>query len=119
MNTDIQFATQPLPKNYWQLDLAGRLDSKTSRTLEDILNEALVEQKHYRLIVNMDGVDYISSSGLKALVTAWRLARDHGGDILLTNLQTRIQEVFDMIGFDMMFNIYDTPQDALDADPLG
>ncbi|MCI0711705.1 MAG: anti-sigma factor antagonist [Chloroflexi bacterium] len=116
---DIYIASRALEKNYWQIDLAGRLDSKNSGTLEEILTEALVDQEHYRLIVNMDGVEYISSSGLKALVAAWRLARDHGGDVLLTNLQHRIMEIFDMIGFDMMFNIYETPADAIDADPIG
>lgn len=115
---EIYVASKAREKNYWQIDLAGRLDSKNSNTLEDILNEALVEQEHYRLIVNLDGVDYISSSGLKALVSAWRLARDNGGDVLLTNLRNRIQEIFNMIGFDMMFNIYDSPGDAIDADPI-
>jgi anti-anti-sigma factor len=116
---DIYVASKALEKDYWQIDLAGRLDSKNSGTLEEILTEALVDQEHYRLIVNMDGVEYISSSGLKALVAAWRLAREHGGDVLLTNLQHRIMEIFDMIGFDMMFNIYETPADAIDADPIG
>ena len=117
-STQIYVASKAREKNYWQIDLAGRLDSNNSSTLEEILNEAL-EQGHYRLIVNLDGVDYISSSGLKALVTAWRLARDNGGDVLLTNLRNRIKEIFNMIGFDMMFNIYDSPSDAIDADPLG
>jgi anti-anti-sigma factor len=117
--TDITVSSKALAKNYWQINLAGRLDSNTSITLEEILQEALIDNKQYRLIVNLDGVEYISSSGLKALVSAWRTARDNGGDVLLTNLQARIQEIFDMIGFDMMFNIYDTPADALDADPLG
>ena len=115
----IHVASKAREKNYWQIDLAGRLDSNNSGTLEDILQEALVGQEHYRLIVNMDGVDYISSSGLKALVTAWRLARDQGGDVILTSLRSRIQEIFNMIGFDMMFNIYDSPSDAIEADPLG
>lgn len=116
---DIHVASKAREKNYWQIDLAGRLDSNNSGTLEDILQEALIQQEHYRLIVNLDGVDYISSSGLKALVTAWRLARDNGGDVILTSLRNRIQEIFNMIGFDMMFNIYDSPSDAIDADPLG
>lgn len=119
LSNNLHVGTHAREKNYWQLDLAGRLDSKNSTTLEEILHEALIDQGHYRLIINLDGVDYISSSGLKALVTAWRLARDNGGDVLLTNLQARIQEIFDMIGFDMMFNIYPTPTDAIDADPIG
>lgn len=113
----IQVSSKPLAKNYWQLNLAGRLDSKTSGELEAVLKNALA-QEHYRLIVNMDGVEYISSSGLKALVSAWRVAREQGGDVVLTNLQPRIREIFDMIGFDMMFQIFNTPADVLKADPI-
>jgi anti-sigma B factor antagonist len=63
-------------------------------------------------------VDYISSSGIKVLVSAWRLSRQHAGDVILTDLQPRIREVFEMIGFDMMFHIYDSPGDVIADDPI-
>jgi anti-sigma B factor antagonist len=72
----------------------------------------------YRLVVNLDEVEYISSSGLKVLVSAWRLTRQNGGDVLLASLQPRIREVFEMIGFDMMFHIYDSPAEAIADDPI-
>ncbi|PJF44222.1 MAG: anti-sigma factor antagonist, partial [Phototrophicales bacterium] len=79
---------------------------------EQALEEEL-QQGHFRLLISFAHVTYISSSGLKVLVTAWRKARDNKGDVILAALQPRILEVFEMIGFDMMFNIYDSPEAAL------
>lgn len=116
--SELTINTKPLPKNYLQVDLRGRLDSQTSPKVEQELKLIIGEKGFYRLIVNLTEVDYISSSGLKVLVSAWRLARQHAGDVILTDLQPRIREVFEMIGFDMMFHIYDSPGDVIADDPI-
>jgi anti-sigma B factor antagonist len=54
----------------------------------------------------MVDVEYIASSGLKVLVSAWRRAHDRGGDVILSGLQPRIIEIFEMVGFDMLFQIF-------------
>lgn len=116
--TDLHVNREVLDTGYILIDLAGQIDSHTSSQVEAILNEEIQEHQHYRLIVTFDAVTYISSSGLKVLVTAWRKARDHKGDVLITGLQPRILEVFEMIGFDMMFQIYDTPAAAIADNPI-
>ena len=108
-----------LDKGYVQLNLIGQIDSHTSAQFESALNEDLTKYGHYRLVLSFADVTYISSSGLKVLVSAWRRAREHEGDVLITDLQPRIREVFDMIGFDMMFKIYNSPADAVADDPIG
>lgn len=102
----------PVANGFVQIDLKGQIDSHTSQQVEDALEQEL-SQHHYRLLVSFAHVTYISSSGLKVLVTAWRKAREQKGDVVLAALQARILEVFEMIGFDMMFNIYDSPEAAL------
>jgi anti-anti-sigma factor len=106
-----------LEQGYILLSVTGQIDSHTSAQLEDALNAEL-HAEHYRLIVAFDNVTYISSSGLKVLVTAWRKAHDEDGDVLITGLQPRISEVFEMIGFDMMFNIYETVAKAIAENPI-
>ena len=67
----------------------------------------------------MTDVEYIASSGLKVLVTAWRRARETSGDVVLSGLQPRIIEIFEMVGFDMLFQVFPTLAAALDARSSG
>lgn len=93
---------------------AGRLDSNSSALLEQTLT-ALLDKDFVWLIVDMADVDYIASSGLKVLVAAWRRARESSGDVVLSNLQPRIIEIFEMVGFDMLFQIFHDLDAALAA----
>ncbi|WP_119066763.1 anti-sigma factor antagonist [Aggregatilinea lenta] len=92
----------------------GRLDSNTSPVLEQVLN-AHLQRGHYWLFVDLAGVEYIASSGLKILVSAWRRANEHNGDLVLSGLQPRIIEILEMVGFDMLFQIFPDLDDALQA----
>jgi len=90
----------------------GRLDSNTSPVLERALTSQL-QKGHFRLFVDMPDVEYIASSGLKVLVSAWRRAQDGGGNVVLSGLQPRIREIFEMVGFDMLFEIFPDLDTAL------
>lgn len=113
----ININRRTVEEGYVLLSVTGQIDSHTSSQLEDALNTELIAG-HFRIIVAFDNVTYISSSGLKVLVTAWRKAHDANGDVLITGLQPRIREVFEMIGFDMMFSIYDTVPSAIADNPI-
>lgn len=91
---------------------AGRLDSNTSQQLEQVLN-AQLQMGVVWLFVDMSDVEYIASSGLKVLVAMWRRARESNGDVILSNLQPRIIEIFEMVGFDMLFQIFADLDSAL------
>lgn len=94
----------------------GRLDSNTSPQLEQTIT-AQLEKKHVWLFVDMAEVEYIASSGLKVLVAAWRRAREQDGDVILSGLQPRITEIFEMVGFDMLFQVFPDLDAALAARP--
>ena len=93
---------------------SGRLDSSSSPRLEKSLRMQLQQDTTW-LLVDMADVEYIASSGLKVLVSAWRRARDAGGDVVLAGMQPRIIEIFEMVGFDMLFEIYPDLHAALAA----
>ncbi|MCZ7538510.1 MAG: anti-sigma factor antagonist [Anaerolineae bacterium] len=95
---------------------AGRLDSSTSLYLEHALEAQLASGRTW-LYVDMAAVEYIASSGLKVLVTAWRRAREKGGDVVLSSLQPRLVEIFEMVGFDMLFQVFPDLDSALAARP--
>jgi anti-sigma B factor antagonist len=93
---------------------SGRLDSNNSPLLEKTLVSQL-ERGIIWLFVDMSDAEYIASSGLKVLVSAWRRARDNQGDVVLSGLQPRIVEIFEMVGFDMLFQIFPDLDSALTA----
>jgi anti-anti-sigma factor len=57
-------------------------------------------------------VSYISSRGLKTLVSSWRRAGDAGGNLVLFGMVSRVSSVFDTVGFTSLFDIYETLDDA-------
>jgi len=100
--------------NIWQeaisdharlVGVTGRLDQNLTPALEAELLE-LLKQGYYHLVVNLHEVNYINSGGLRCLVTAWRQSRQNGGDLKLCGLSERVTEIFSMVGFDKVFQIY-------------
>lgn len=108
------FPIRRLDKGAVVIAPSGRLDSNSSPDLERLLTMLLEEGQHW-LFIDMTDVTYIASSGLKILVSAWRRAQDQNGDVLLSGMQPRITEIFEMVGFDMLFRIFPTLEAALAA----
>ncbi len=92
----------------------GRVDSSVGRQLEAALTSQISAGQR-RIVVDMDGVTYISSTGLKALLSALRRLQALNGGITLAGLKPRVQETFEMSGFDTLFIIKPTAQDAVAA----
>ncbi len=95
----------------WIVMPDGRLDSTASRTLETAL-QAQLDVTHTRLVIDMSRVQYISSSGLRVFVSIWRRAQKQGGNIALTGLSPRVREVFQISGFDTLFTIASSMEEA-------
>lgn len=89
----------------WSVIPHGRLDSAATPALDVVLTD-LFERGHDRLVVDMTDVTYISSRGLKTLVSAWRTARERGGDVLLCSMSSHVFKVFETVGFTRVFAIY-------------
>lgn len=102
---DANFPVRALDETAVIIAPSGRLDSNTSPQLERVLNQQL-EHGVIWFFIDMSDVEYIASSGLKVLVATWRRAQDRSGDVLLSSLQPRITEIFEMVGFDMLFTIF-------------
>lgn len=101
-------------KNVNIVSLSGRLDAYSANELEKKLG-SLIEAAQVRLAVNLEQVEYISSSGLRVLLAALKKVRKQQGDIKLACLQPYVKEVFDIAGFTQLFNILDTEEAAVDS----
>lgn len=96
------------------ISLSGRLDAYSANDLEEKLN-AMIDEAQVRMIVSLENLEYISSSGLRVLLAALKNVRKQQGDIKLSCLQPYIKEVFDIAGFSQLFNIFDNDESAIDS----
>jgi anti-sigma B factor antagonist len=94
------------------LDLNGELDAHTASELEAAIQKCKDDQQ-YQIVVNGGQLQYISSAGLGVFMAYIEEVRDNGGDIKIAALQPKVFNVFDLLGFPMLFDIVDNEQDAL------
>jgi stage II sporulation protein AA (anti-sigma F factor antagonist) len=92
----------------------GQIDSTACGDLEEVLM-AQLQNGHKYVIIDMSGVDHISSRGLRMLVAVWKRAHDAQGDLIIAGLRPHLREVMGLIGFDLVFTIQDTVEDALNG----
>ncbi len=105
---------EALEGDTWLVGVDGRLDQTQNRDLENVLVN-LLDEGYIRFVVDLTETTYINSGGLRTLVSAWRRARHHGGDLVLAGLSPKLQDVFSIVGFDQLFAIYVTPEEAKKA----
>jgi anti-sigma B factor antagonist len=94
------------------LDINGELDAHTASHLENAL-KSLIDDENYAIIVNCSGLDYIASAGLGVFMAYIEDVRSLGGDIKLTNMNDRVYNVFDLLGFPTLYDILDDEKEAL------
>ncbi len=82
--------------------LEGRLDTMTSPELEEKLEPALDDIE--KLIFDLTGVEYISSAGLRVLLSAVKIMDDQG-EMIIRGVQPVVMEVFEVTGFVDILNI--------------
>jgi anti-sigma B factor antagonist len=95
------------------LDLNGELDAHTASELEAAFQKCIAEGKH-RILVNGEHLQYISSAGLGVFMAYVEDVRDQGGDIKIAALPPRVYNVFDLLGFPVLFDITKDEQEAID-----
>ncbi|MEA2030405.1 MAG: STAS domain-containing protein, partial [candidate division Zixibacteria bacterium] len=75
----------------------------------------LFEQGKFAVHLNLNGVEFINSSGLGTLVSIMKLTRIKKGRLTLSNLASYVQEIFDITQLSHIFEIYDTEEEALNS----
>jgi anti-sigma B factor antagonist len=94
------------------LKLRGLIDSGTSQLLEDKFKN-LVTAENVRVVVDLQGVDYISSAGWGIFVGEIKGIRERNGDIKLAGMTPDVREVFDLLEFNTLLQPYDSKEDAV------
>jgi anti-sigma B factor antagonist len=96
----MQLRTDVSEINGWTVvNLFGELDVATSPDLRELLIR-LVGEGSTRLVLDLEGVDFLDSTGLGTIIGALKRTRTHGGDLRLVSTQTRIARLFEITGLD-------------------
>jgi anti-sigma B factor antagonist len=94
--------------------VGGEIDVYTAPKLREKLI-SLVEGGSYQLILDMEGVEFLDSTGLGVLVGGLKRVRAHDGRIDLVCAQSRILRIFKITGLNKVFSIYNTVPEAIAA----
>jgi anti-sigma B factor antagonist len=97
------------------IDVAGEIDVYTAPKLRAQLVE-IVDAGQYHIIVDMNGVEFLDSTGLGVLVGGLKRVRQHDGSLRLVRVQERILKIFRITGLTKVFPIHDTLDEALAAE---
>lgn len=99
------------------LDLAGRLTTEGGAAMiKEALREC-AEQGHRRVVLNLEELHFMDSSGLGSLVSGSKLLEDRGGQIRILNAHGPVRNVFQITRLDRIFPAYEDETDAIASFP--
>jgi murein peptide amidase A len=97
-----------------KLQLLGRLDMATSAPVQEKL-VSLVNKGHNRLALDFSNLEYISSAGLRVLLTLLKKVKSSNGKVVIFGFKDHIKRIFEIAGFTALFPMYPTEAEALTA----
>ena len=94
------------------LYLNGYIDTYNSSFFQKRVS-AVVDAGYTNLIFNCAALNYVSSTGIGSFTAFLMLVKPKGGDVVLLEIQPKVYEVFQLLGFSQFFNIKDSLDDAI------
>ncbi len=100
-------------ENGIEIIVSDRLDAATTPELEAFMVN-LLESASTNIIFNLSNLEYISSAGLRIVLSSAKNAKSKDLEIVLSSLQGKVKDVFEMSGFMKMFRSFDSTEAALE-----
>jgi len=87
--------------------IKGRIDSYTAPQLAETFNK-ITDEGRYKVVLDMSGLDFMSSAGLRALINTQKVCKRYNrGELVLVAIPDNIRAALDLAGFIPLFNIFD------------
>lgn len=96
------------------IDLNGEVDAYTSARFREVMLD-LIDDGGANMVISMERVEYIDSSGLGALVGGLKRASENNGKIVIVCTSPQVRKVFQITGLEKVFPIYELECDAVSA----
>lgn len=90
------------------VEVIGRVDNDSAATLDQSVEKALASGRN-QIILDLSGVQYMNSAGLRELVQLWKRVQNTGGTLIVANPSERVKRVLDLVGLETVFRIYSDP----------
>lgn len=88
------------------ITVTGRVDSSTAPQFAEALN-AIMSEGRYKIVFDLDKVDFLSSAGLRVLINAQKTCKRYNrGEIVLARIPANIYSALDLVGFTRLFKIF-------------
>ena len=91
--------------------LKGEINVTNSMELKKVMQKA-IEENNKKILIDFKDVEFIDSSGLSVFVAAHKLISEKGGSLKFTNVKPHVQKVFNITRMDMLFDIYNSLEQA-------
>ncbi len=91
-------------ENIVSIAISGFLDAHTAHILEGAIKEQ-IEKKNFNIEIDFKNLDYISSAGFGVFMEFIEEIRENAGDLVLINMNKKIRNLFELLGFDLLFKI--------------
>lgn len=95
------------------IEIEGKLDSASAQDAEDKVRDVLLPE--CRILLDMRSCSFVSSAGLRALLMVAKRIKTVGGAGVMCGVSLEIREVMEMTGFEDLFAMYDSMDDAIAA----
>ena len=94
------------------LVISGEIDLYNAPEIKDTINQLTEEQK-YNVIINLEKVSYIDSSGIGALISSLSSLKKYQGGLKIINVYASVRKVFELTKLTSFFEIFDSEDDAV------
>ena len=96
------------------INLRGYLDAHTAPILENNFVD-LIDKNRFNIVVDFKELAYISSAGLGVFMAYIEKIRESSGDIKLSGMNDKVYNIFDLLGFPLLYEIFKTESEAVRA----
>lgn len=94
------------------LEIVGEIDLYNAPEIKDIISK-LIEERSYNVIIDLEKVSYIDSSGIGALISSLSNLKKYHGGLKIINVYASVRKVFELTKLTSFFEIYDSEEEAI------
>jgi anti-sigma B factor antagonist len=113
-NISISLSESGQDRSISEVRIDGVIDTLTASELEEVI-DALLKRQRFKIVVDLAGVDYISSAGWGIFISHIKDVRSNGGDIKLANMIPNVYEIYELLEFDNVLPSYQSVDAARDT----
>ena len=96
------------------LEIVGEIDLYNAPEIKDIISK-LIEERSYNVIIDLEKVSYIDSSGIGALISSLSNLKKYHGGLKIINVYASVRKVFELTKLTSFFEIYDSEEEAISS----